>query len=91
MSILYDVKHCSSNLTDKVYIKIAKQNHFDYHISKSNSLIAKKLKSFRVFRKIENLTYELKLSINMKIHSVISVIHLKQTKKNNFEKKIRLI
>ena len=87
MSILYDVKHRSSNLTDKIYIKIAKQNYFDYHISEFSSLTVKKLNSFRIIRKIENLAYELKLSINMKIHSVIFVIHLKQTKKNNFEKK----
>ena len=87
MSMLYDVKHRSSNLTDKIYIKIAKQNHFDYHISEFSSLTIKKLNSFRIIRKIENLAYELKLSINMKIHSIISVIHLKQTKKNDFDKK----
>ena len=77
MSILWNVKHCSPNLVDKIYIKIAKQSHFDYHISEFSSLTVKKLNSFRIFRKIKNLTYELELSINMKIHSVISVIHLK--------------
>ena len=87
MSMLYDAKHRSSNLTGKIYIKIAKQNHFNYHISKFSSLTIKKLNSFRIIRKIENLAYKLKLSINMKIHSVISVIYLKQTKKNDFDKK----
>ena len=77
MSILYDVKHCSSSLTDKIYIKVAKQNHFDYHISEFNSLTVKKLNSFRIICKIKNLAYELELLINMKIHSVIFVIHLK--------------
>ena len=87
MSILYDAKHRSSSLTGKVYIKIAKQGHLGYHIPRFSSLTAKKLDSFRIIRKIGNLTYELKLPINMKIHSVISVIHLKQTKEDGFERK----
>ena len=87
MLILYNVKHRSSNLTDKIYIKIAKQNHFDYYISEFSSLKIKKLNSFQIIRKIKNLTYELKFPINIKIHSVVFVIHLKQTKKNDFEKK----
>ena len=87
MSILWNIKHRSSNLIDRIYIKVAKQNHFDYHISKSSSLIAKKLKSFRIFRKIKNLAYKLELSINMKIHSVIFVIHLKPTKEDGFDRK----
>lgn len=37
-------------------------------------------------KKVENLAYELKLPSSMKMHSVVSVIHLKHVKKNNFER-----
>ena len=67
---------------------MTKQNQIDYHIPRSNSLTVKKLKSFAIRKKINDLTYELDLSDNMKIHSMIFVIHLKQIKKNEFEKKI---
>ena len=77
----------SPNLTGKVSIKVAKQRQLDYHILGSSSLTAKKLRSFQIRRKIGNLAYELKLLTKMKIHPIISVIHLKQTRKNDFEKK----
>lgn len=87
MIILWNYKHRPSNFVRKVYIKIAKQGQLRYHIFESSSLTIKKLRLFSLRRKIENLVYELDLLNNIKIYSVISVIHLKQAKKNKFEKK----
>ena len=64
-----------------------KQNQFEYYIFESNFLTAKKLKSFSIRKKINVLIYEFDLFSSMKIHSVIFVIHLKQIKKNEFQKK----
>ena len=57
-------------------------------IFKSNSFIAKKLKSFVIKKNLNFLTYEFDFSFKMKMHFVVSVIHLKQIKKNFYEKKI---
>ncbi len=37
---------------------------------------------------MSSLAYELKLSDFMKNHSIISIIHLKQVKKNSFERTV---
>lgn len=69
-----------------MYIKIVKQKQSKYHISSFNLLTTKKLELFFIRRKIKKLTYKFELFNNMKIYFVIFVIHLKQTKKNKFEK-----
>ena len=78
MTIQFDKKHCSSNLQDKVYVKLIKKNHMKYHVSLSSSLTIKKLESYFIKQKINFLIYEIDLSFDMKIHFVISIIHLKQ-------------
>ena len=37
------------------------------------------IRSFKILERIEHLVYRLKLFINMKIHDVISITHLKPT------------
>ena len=86
MSILWDSKHRPPNLIGKVYIKVAKQGQLGYHIPGSSSLTAKKLGPFKIRRKIGNLAYELELPNNMKIHPVVSVIHLEQAKEDGFDR-----
>ena len=86
MAILWDRKHRPPNLTGKVYIKVAKQGIPVYHILGSSSSTAKKLGPFQIRRKIGNLASELDLPTNMRIHPVISVIHLKQAKEDEFER-----
>lgn len=49
---------------------------------KSTSLSIKKIESFKIRRKINDLVYELELSKYIKIHNVIFVIYLKQTSLN---------
>ena len=67
--------------------QITKQKQINYHIFQSSSFTVKKLRPFFIRKKMSDLTYEFDLSNNMKIHSIISVIHLEQIKKNEFEKK----
>ncbi len=59
-----------------------------YHVLNQSFLSSKKLKSFKIIRKMSSLAYELKLSDFMKNHSIISVIHLKQAKKDSFERTV---
>ena len=51
----------------------------NYHFFNSLNLSIKKIESFRIKRKVNDLTYELKFSKHIHIHNVISIIHLKQT------------
>ena len=46
MIIQFDKKHKSFDMTNKIYLKMTKIKQSDYSISKSNSFIAKKLRSF---------------------------------------------
>ena len=87
MIIQFDKKHKSFDMTNKIYLKMIKIKQSDYSIFKSSSFIAKKLKSFVIKRKVNSLTYEFDFSFKMKMHFVISMIHLKQVKKNFYEKK----
>jgi hypothetical protein len=63
----------------------------EYHFSQSSFLFTKKIDSFNIVRKINDLVYELKLSISMKIHSVIFIIHLEQALENKFDRIISMI
>jgi len=47
-----------------------------YLFARSSNFNAKKIKSFKIIRKIEDLTYKLELSSHIKIHNVIFVKHL---------------
>src|SRR6266487_5600645 len=73
----YDRYHISLllNLRNLVTLKL----HHEYHISgiKNKKLFIQQVDCFSVKQQISSLAYELKLSANMKIHSVISVINLK--------------
>ena len=86
MSILFDKKHRSFHLKEKIYFKLIKIKRIDYHVSNQFFLTVKKLESFVIKRKMNDLTYELILSSSMKIHLVISVIHFDQARKNTFER-----
>ena len=88
MIIQFDKKHKSLDMTNRIYLKMTKIDQSEYPIFKSNSLIAKKLKSFIIKKRINSLTYELDFSVKMKMHFVVSMIHLKQAKINFYEKKI---
>ena len=88
MTIDFDKKHKSPNLIESIYIKLTKIDRSNYHILQSSFLSTKKVNSFKIKRKIDDLTYQLKLLKTMKIHNVIFVIHLKQAISNSYVKNI---
>ena len=57
MIIQYDAKHKSSNLSESVYLKMRKTDSSDYHLLKSFSLSIKKIDSFKILTRINDLTY----------------------------------
>ena len=91
MSVQFDKKHRSLELIEQVYLKKIKTERPKYHFFKSSSLSVKKLRFFQIKKKISLLIYELDLLKFLKIHSMISMIHLKQYKENFFDKKFSII
>src|SRR5947207_2016821 len=77
MKNCYDKCHISLllNSEDLVTLKL----HHEYHISdvKNKKLFIQQVDHFSVKQQVSSLAYELKLSANMKIHSMMSVINLK--------------
>ncbi len=86
ITMIFDVKQKSFRFERKIFLKMTKSKKSDYHVLNQSSLFSKKLKSFKIVRKMNSLIYELELSNFMKNHSIIFVIHLKQIKKNSFER-----
>ena len=91
MTFIYDVKHWIFNLFKKIYLKMMRTENVDYHFFNNLNFSIKKIKSFRIKRKVNDLTYELKFSKHMRIHNVISIIHLKQTHLDDHEKNISIL
>jgi hypothetical protein len=86
MTILYNKKHRSTELSDKAYIKMIQIDISDYHLSRFFFLSIKKINLFRIIRKIEDLMYELDLLSLMKIHFNILIAYLEQAIENTFNK-----
>ena len=86
MTIDFNKKHKLFNLIELIYIKLAKIERSNYHIFYVFSLFVKKIKSFKIKQKINDLVYQLNLFKTMKIHDVIFVIHLKQAFSNSYVK-----
>ena len=91
MTFIYNIKHRVFNLFEKVYLKIMRTENVNYHFFNNLNLSIKKIKSFHIKRKVNDLTYELKFSKHMRIHNVISIIHLKQTHLDDHEKNISIL
>ena len=62
------------NLRNFIMLKL----HHGYHVSdiKNKKLLIQQVDCFRIKQRVSSLAYELELLLNMKIHSVISVINL---------------
>src|SRR6266513_4157193 len=77
MKHCYDKHHISLllNSDDLVMLKL----HHEYHVSdvKNKKLSIQQVEHFSIKQQVFSLVYELDLSSNMKIHSVISVTNLK--------------
>ena len=75
--IYYDVRHQSLLLKsdDQTFLRL---NHEYFLSEKSNSkLFNQRIESFLVKRRIERLIYELELSSQWRVHSVVSIAQLK--------------
>jgi hypothetical protein len=71
-----------------MFLKMTKSKKSEYYVFNQSSLSFKKLRSFKIIRRVNSLIYELELSDFMKNHSIILIIHLKKVKKNSFERTI---
>src|SRR5436190_3733709 len=73
----YNRHHISLLLNFKDFIML--KLHHEYHVSdvKNKKLFIQQVDCFFIKQQISSLAYKLKLSANMKIHSVMSVINLK--------------
>jgi hypothetical protein len=89
--IIYDDKHKSLafNIEDKVYLRL----HNEYFLSKRDNLklFNQRSDSYTIKRKIENVVYELNLSQNSRIHSVIFIAQLKSTSDSDSFNRLRSI
>ena len=74
----YDKNHKSMFLQKEFYAYL--RMHHEYFISLSKNMIIKwsqrRIESFKIIKRIENLTYKLKLPAHWKIHSVVSIQQL---------------
>ena len=77
----YDRRHASLFLKEKSWTYL--RMHHEYFISLFKNMTAKwfqrRIDSFKIIKKIDNLTYRLQLSAHWKIHSVVSVQQLEST------------
>jgi hypothetical protein len=80
VKIVYDDKHKSFafNIEDKIYLWL----HNEYFLLEKENLKLsnQRFDSYTVKRKINNVVYELNLSLNTRIHSIISITQLKSAK-----------
>lgn len=89
MTVRYDSKYRISDLTEEIYLKLAKIEDADYYISKSFSLFIKKIGPYKIVKKISPLIYRLELLLSIsRVYSIIFVIYLKQIKPDSFNRKI---
>lgn len=84
MTMFYNKKHRSTEFTRKIYIKIIKIDISSYHLSRIVFLLIKKINLFFIIRRMRDFTYELDLSLSMKIHLIIFIIHLEQAIEDKF-------
>lgn len=78
MALRFDEKHRPPDLTGSVYLKLAKPGHPGYHVPQASSLSSKKVGPFRIVQKVSSLAYKLELPETMRIHDVVSIVHLEQ-------------
>ena len=76
MAHYYDLKRTDKTMPSHVYIRMVKGINRGYRLPGGTSLSVIKEGPFKVLRKVGQLAYELELPPHIKIHPVISVIHL---------------
>jgi hypothetical protein len=72
----FDAKHTRIKETDQVWLKLAKGINIGYRLLNISVLDVKKIGPFLIKRRIGKIVFKLDLPDYLKIHSVISCIHL---------------
>ena len=79
MAYYYDKKHKAVELKEQAYIRLVRKvGQVGYRLPDSTCLSPLKMGPFKIKRRVGELAYELDLPEDIKIHPVISVIHLEQ-------------
>ena len=79
MSLYFNMNHRPVKLTDKVWLRLVrKPGKAGYRLPGASTLSVIQSGPYKIVNKISDLAYELKLPDTMKIHPIISVIHLEQ-------------
>lgn len=88
MAIHYDQKHQPSKLETHAYIQLVCDTDTGYHVLNASKLSPVVLEPFPIWCKVLNIAYELDLLLQMHIHLVISVAHLKPCLADNWERQL---
>ena len=88
MTFIYNRHHKILKLFKKIFNKIIKTKEIEYKLSNNSFFIIKKVESFIIIRKINDLIYELKLLKNMRMHNVIFIIYLKQIHFDEYKRRV---
>jgi hypothetical protein len=86
MAQYFDKKHIPIKVHDKVWLKLASGIKQGYRLPNSTKLDVVKSGPYTVKRKVGKLAYELDLPSHMKIHPVISVVHLEPAVNDPYER-----
>lgn len=78
MAMSFDANHQPPQLEGKAYIRLVRRGKRGYSVPQSSKLSPIVQGPFPIKRRVGELAYELELPSHLKIHPVISVIHLEQ-------------
>ena len=76
MEVWFNRKHTPVRDADMVWLKLAKGTNVGYRLPNMSSIDVNKIGPFKVKRRIGSVAFELELPVHLKIHPVISCIHL---------------
>lgn len=86
MAKYFDSKHTPLREMDKVWLKLAKGTQFGYRLPSMSALDVIKTGPFDVKRRISKVAFKLDLPNHMKIHPIISCVHLEPATKDPFNR-----
>ena len=85
MSHYFAETHIPFKPGDKVWIKVAKKLSVGYKIPDQSVLDPIKVGPYKILERIGSLAYRVELPGNMKIHPVISIVHLEPYEKDDYD------